>query len=224
MADTIEQLKDKLTALEADSGGNKDRKKLEVALELCAALAALDMKRGVVQYADLAIDLDGDCVPAHCFRAEALQAMAQQRPSSKAASKAAKACARGLAACDRCVALEGLSGYRARLEGMRSALPPPPPKSTKTKSRAQPPQKLENAVVDLSEDRPRKVAVTTADVRNAGGAPLRQSDWNKKDTSVSGAESAPSSYRTDGVPVPHLHAIDAYATQVGGARRHVVGY
>ena len=110
MADTIEALKDKLQALEADSGGNKDRKKLEVALELCEALAALDMKRGVVQYADLAIDLDGDCVPAHCFRAEALQAMAQQRPSSKAAAKAAKACARGLAACDRCVALEGLSG------------------------------------------------------------------------------------------------------------------
>ena len=87
MADTIEQLKDKLTALEADSGGNKDRKKLEVALELCAALAALDMKRGVVQYADLAIDLDHHCVPAHCFRAEALQAMAQERPSSKAAAK-----------------------------------------------------------------------------------------------------------------------------------------
>ena len=86
MADTIEQLKDKLQALEADSGGNKDRKKLEVALELCAALASLDMKRGVVQYADLAIDLDGDCVPAHCFRAEALQAMAQHRPSSKAAA------------------------------------------------------------------------------------------------------------------------------------------
>ena len=57
MADTIEQLKDKFQALEADSGGNKDRKKLEVALELCAALASLDMKRGVVQYADLAIDL-----------------------------------------------------------------------------------------------------------------------------------------------------------------------
>ena len=90
MADTIEQLKDKLQTLEADSGGNKDRKKLEVALELCAALAALDMKRGVVQYADLAIDLDRDCVPAHCFRAEALQAMAQQRPSSKAAAKARK--------------------------------------------------------------------------------------------------------------------------------------
>ena len=34
MADTIEALKDKLQALEADSGGNKDRKKLEVALEL----------------------------------------------------------------------------------------------------------------------------------------------------------------------------------------------
>ena len=202
MADTIEQLKDKLTALEADSGGNKDRKKLEVALELCAALASLDMKRGVVQYADLAIDLDGDCVPAHCFRAEALQAMAQQRPSSKAAAKAAKACARGLAACDRCVALEGLSGYRARLESMRSALPPPPPKKASTKSRAQPPQKLDNAVVDLSsEDKPRKVAVTTADVRSAGGAPLRQSDWNKKDTSTSGAERAPSTYRIDGVPV-----------------------
>jgi len=58
MADTIEALKDKLQALEADSGGNKDRKKLEVALELCAALASLDMKRGVVQYADLAIDLE----------------------------------------------------------------------------------------------------------------------------------------------------------------------
>ena len=202
MADTIEQLKDKLQALEADSGGNKDRKKLEVALELCAALAALDMKRGVVQYADLAIDLDGDCVPAHCFRAEALQAMAQQRPSAKAASKAAKACAKGLAACDRCVALEGLSGYRARLESMRSALPPPPPKKASTKSRAQPPQKLENTVVDLSsEDKPRKVAVTTADVRSAGGAPRRQSSWNKKDTSVSGAERAPSTYRIDGVPV-----------------------
>ena len=183
MADTIEQLKDKLQALEADSGGNKDRKKLEVALELCAALASLDMKRGVVQYADLAIDLDGDCVPAHCFRAETLQAMAQQRPSAKAASKAAKACARGLAACDRCVALEGLSGYRARLESMRSALPPPPPKKASTKSRAQPPQKLATAVVDLSsEDKPRRAAVTTADVRSAGGAPLRQSDWNKKDT------------------------------------------
>ena len=120
MADTIEQLKDKLQALEADSGGNKDRKKLEVALELCAALAALDMKRGVVQYADLAIDLDGDCVPAHCFRAEALQAMAQQRPSSKAASKAAKACAKGLAACDRCVALEGLSMLNNGLERARA--------------------------------------------------------------------------------------------------------
>ena len=153
--------------------------------------------------------------------------MAQQRPSSKAASKAAKACARGLAACDRCVALEGLSTYKQRLERARAALgdaPPPPPKKASTKSRAQPPQKLENAVVDLSEDRPRKVAVTTADVRSAGGAPLRQSDWNKKDTSVSGAERAPSTYRIDGVPVPHLHAIDAYATQVGGARRHVVGY
>ena len=182
------------------------------------------MKRGVVQYADLAIDLDGDCVPAHCFRAEALQAMAQQRPSAKAASKAAKACARGLAACDRCVALEGLSGYRARLESMRSALPPPPPKKASTKSRAQPPQKLENVVVDLSsEDKPRKVAVTTADVRSAGGAPLRQSDWNKKDTSVSGAERAPSAYRIDGATSRHLHAIDAYATQVGGARRLVVG-
>ena len=227
MADTIEALKDKLQALEADSGGNKDRKKLEVALELCAALAALDMKRGVVQYADLAIDLDGDCVPAHCFRAEALQAMAQQRPSSKAASKAAKACAKGLAACDRCVALEGLSTYKQRLERARAALgdaPPPPPKKASTKSRAQPPQKLENAVVDLSEERPRKVAVTTADVRNAGGAPLRQSDWNKKDTSVSGAERAPSTYRIDGATSRHLHAIDAYATQVGGARRHVVGY
>ena len=95
MADTIEQLKDKLTALEADSGGNKDRKKLEVALELCAALASLDMKRGVVQYADLAIDLDGDCVPAHCFRAEALQAMAQQRPSAKAGGRGGKSAGRG---------------------------------------------------------------------------------------------------------------------------------
>ena len=38
-------------------------------------------------------------------------------------------------------------------------------------------------------------------VRSAGGAPLRQSDWNKKDTSVSGAERAPSTYRIDGVPV-----------------------
>ena len=48
MADTIEQLKDKLQALEADSGGNKDRKKLEVALELCAALASLDMKLSLI--------------------------------------------------------------------------------------------------------------------------------------------------------------------------------
>ena len=84
---------------------------------------------------------------------------------------------------------------------MRSALPPPPPKKASTTSRAQPPQKLDNAVVDLSEEKPRKVAVTTADVRNAGGAPLRQSSWNKKDTSVSGAERAPSTYRIDGVPV-----------------------
>ena len=48
MAATIEQLKDKLQALEADSGGNKDRKKLEVALELCAALASLDMKLSLI--------------------------------------------------------------------------------------------------------------------------------------------------------------------------------
>lgn len=128
---TLEQLKDRLQAFEADAGGNKDRKKLEVALELCAALAALDMKRGVVQYADLAIDLEKDCVPALCFRAEALQAMAQQRPTAKAAAKANKACAAGLAACDTCVALEGLSGYRRRLErcqGALAAAPPPPPK------------------------------------------------------------------------------------------------
>ena len=153
MADTIEQLKDKLQALEADSGGNKDRKKLEVALELCAALAALDMKRGVVQYADLAIDLDGDCVPAHCFRAEALQAMAQQRPSSKAAAKAAKACARAWRPATAASRSRGCPRIAQRLERARAALgdaPPPPPKKASTKSRAQPPQKLENAVVDLS--------------------------------------------------------------------------
>ena len=207
-------------ALEADSGGNKDRKKLEVALELCVALAALDMKRGVVQYADLAIDLDGDCVPAHCFRAEALQAMAQQRPSSKAAAKAAKACAKGLGRVRPLRRARGARANRARLERVCGAPAAAASEKASTKSRAQPPQKLENAVVDLSsEDKPRKVAVTTADVRNAGGAPLRQSDWNKKDTSVSGAERAPSTYRIDGVTSRHLHAIDAYATQVGGARR-----
>ena len=42
MADTIEALKDKLQALEADSGGNKDRKKLEVALEPPTTLGEVD--------------------------------------------------------------------------------------------------------------------------------------------------------------------------------------
>jgi len=179
---TLEQLKDKLQAFEADAGGNKDRKKLEVALKLCAALSALDMKRGVVQYADLAIDLEKNCVPALCLRAEALQAMAQQRPTAKAAAKAAKACAAALAACDTCVALEGLSDYRRRLErcqGALAAAPPPPPKVSKP--RAPPPRKLDT-VVDLSTTDKRTTVVTTADVRDAGGAPLSHGDWNKKST------------------------------------------
>ena len=224
MADTIEQLKDKLQALEADSGGNKDRKKLEVALELCAALAALDMKRGVVQYADLAIDLDGDCVPAIVFELKRCKPWPSsglhRKPRQRRRRRAPRAWPRATAA-------SRSRGSRATERGSRvcGALCR---RRLRKRRRRSPERSRRRSLKMLSwiylKREPRKVAVTTADVRSAGGAPLRQSDWNKKDTSVSGAERAPSTYRIDGVPVGYLHAIDAYATQVGGARRDVVGY
>ena len=163
MADTIEALKDKLQALEADSGGNKDRKKRRSPGALAAPRRS--MKRGVVQYADLAIDLDGDCVPAHCFRAEALQAMAQRRPSAKAASKARRRAPRAWRRRSRPLRrARGAVHALARLERAGRTLTRSPTRGARQASgdaaeRALP-QKLENAVVDLSEDRPRKVAVT----------------------------------------------------------------
>ena len=94
----IDDLKTQLTKLESPetTGSNKERKKLYVALELCAAYASLDLKRSVVQYADLGVDLDGECVEAHCYKAEALRGMAEGKPSDKAVRRCARAADKGL--------------------------------------------------------------------------------------------------------------------------------
>ncbi|KAH8067440.1 hypothetical protein JL721_7551 [Aureococcus anophagefferens] len=121
METKIDDLKEQLTKLESPetTGSNKERKKLYVALELCAAYASLDLKRSVVQYADLGVDLDGECVEAHCYKAEALRGMAEGKPSDKAVRRCARAADKGLKACDRVVSLEGLSGYRASRHARR---------------------------------------------------------------------------------------------------------
>ena len=199
----IEELKDKLTKLEADGGSNKERKKLDVALKLCALYKSLDLRRGVVQYAELAVDLDGECVEAHCLRAEALCGMARGKPTHKSQAKAVRAADKGLKACGRVVSLEGLSAYRARLEAAKAeaqaldAPPPPPPaagKAKKTSSRAAkeetpaaapPPKRIDAAPgASASGGAPEapRASPTTEAVRNAGGAPLSKSAWNVKDT------------------------------------------
>ena len=198
----IEELKDKLTKLEADGGSNKERKKLDVALKLCALYKSLDLRRGVVQYAELAVDLDGECVEAHCLRAEALCGMARGKPTHKSQAKAVRAADKGLKACGRVVSLEGLSAYRARLEAAKAeaqaldAPPAPPPaagKAKKTSSRAAkeatpaaapPPKRIDAAPASASGGAPEapRASPTTEAVRTAGGAPLSKSAWNVKDT------------------------------------------
>ena len=196
----IDDLKSQLTKLESPetTGSNKERKKLYVALELCAAYASLDLKRSVVQYADLGVDLDGECVEAHCYKAEALRGMAEGKPSHKAVRRCARAADEGLKACDRVVSLEGLSNYRARLEACKAAVaaldaPPPPPGSGKPKKKRDapreatthtpaPPRKLDAAPAASCAPAPAAAPPTTEAVRAAGGAPLSKSAWNTKDT------------------------------------------
>ncbi|KAH8078457.1 hypothetical protein JL720_9648 [Aureococcus anophagefferens] len=168
METKIDDLKTQLTKLESPetTGSNKERKKLYVALELCAAYASLDLKRSVVQYADLGVDLDGECVEAHCYKAEALRGMAEGKPSHKAVQRCARAADKGLKACDRVVSLEGLSAYRARLEACKAAVaaldaPPPPPGSGK-------PKKTRDAPREAASRAPR-----AAEARRGAGAERR---------------------------------------------------
>ena len=127
MADTIEQLKDKLQALEADSGGNKDRKKLEVALEFARCLSGPHeawcraVRRPGHRSDERPVRRRIVFAPKRCkpWPSSGLH----RKPRRRRRRRVPGAWPRG----DRCVSLR-VSGYRARLESMRSALPPPPPK------------------------------------------------------------------------------------------------
>lgn len=196
----LEKLKDKLTQLESPetTGSNKDRRKLAVALELCEVQASMDLRRGVVQYADLAIDIDAECIAAHVFKVEALKGMCG-KPNHKSVSKASKACEKALKACGRVVSLEGLGEMRAKLEAIKADLavlsadaPPPPPKAKKapkpvvaTTAVPAPPQRVTQRPPSSAapEDVVKSDAAPTTDaVRLAGGGPMSKSAWNTKDT------------------------------------------
>ena len=82
MEDCIIRLTERLAGVEADTlEANKSRKKLEVALELCEAHRQLGMQRGVVKFADVALEADARSVPAHVAKCVALQELWRAAPS-----------------------------------------------------------------------------------------------------------------------------------------------
>ena len=105
-------------------------------------------------------------MPAHCFELKRCKPWPSSGRRPRPPQKRRRPAPGGLAACDRCVALEGPRATERGSKVCGRLCRRRLPQKASTKSRAQPPQKLENAVVDLSsEDKPRKVAVTTADVK-----------------------------------------------------------
>ncbi|KAJ1462087.1 hypothetical protein M885DRAFT_610977 [Pelagophyceae sp. CCMP2097] len=186
----------KLEAIESEVlQTNKALKKCAVAVQLVTAHEQLQMHRGVVKFADVALSCDAACVAAHVAKAKALAAMLSAAPTAAKVAKARGAARAGLEACARVVSLEGLGAARRTLEEVDAHLAaletvPGKPRAPKPPAAQPEPAPAPRRLAAASDaplaapSRPATEAPTTARVRacEGGGAPMVKSVWNTKDT------------------------------------------